>query len=88
MTITVNDTLRRTLQRIAARSNNSLEEAAAEMIERGAKDAEYRHDRNVKKWQQTKAINERIKELEEKVEIAERAAERFAMMNDIPEKGE
>ena len=62
--VTVNDSTLRSLEQLAGRRNSTLDEIVAEMLERGVKDACYRQKRNQEKWQQTKAQQERLKELE------------------------
>lgn len=65
--VVINDTMKRTIQQLAAHHNKSVDEMLSELIERGAKDMVYRIKRNAQKWQEQKALNERIKELEQLV---------------------
>lgn len=58
-----NDTMKQ-LDMLAQRSNKSIDEITSEMLERGVKDACYRMRRNAQKWQETKALKERMTELE------------------------
>jgi hypothetical protein len=64
ITIVVNRELMQALHLIAQRSGVPLEIAAADMCERGAKDVLYRANRNKQQWEKTKAMKERLAELE------------------------
>jgi hypothetical protein len=64
LTIVVNRELMQALHLIAQRNGVSLEIAAADMCERGAKDTMYRAQRNRQKWEETKMMKARLAELE------------------------
>lgn len=65
--VVINESMKKQLTALGASKNMSLDEITAEMLERGVKDACYRMKRNQQKWQETKALNERFKELEQLV---------------------
>lgn len=63
--IAVNDSTLRSINLIAERRNKNVDDIISEMLEHGVKDTCYRMKRNAEKWQQQKATQERIKELEQ-----------------------
>jgi hypothetical protein len=65
--ITVNDSTLRSLQQLAERRGSTLDEISSEMLERGVKDACYRMKHNQQKWSETKAMKQRLQELERMV---------------------
>jgi predicted DNA-binding protein len=67
-TVTMSNETMKQLDMLAARANKTIEEITSEMLERGVKDACYRMRRNAQKWQETKALKERMTELEQLLE--------------------
>ena len=72
LTVTANNTTMASMKHIAAKLNLTVEEAASEMMERGAKDFIYRSKRNAAKWEQAKADKARLETLENLL-LAEKA---------------
>jgi predicted DNA-binding protein len=66
--VTMSNETMKQLDMLAQRSNKTIEEITSEMLERGVKDACYRMRRNAQKWQETKALKERMTELEQLLE--------------------
>lgn len=62
--VTISNETMRALDMLAQRHNKTIDEITAEMLERGVKDACYRMRRNAQKWQETKALKEKVTELE------------------------
>lgn len=62
--VTMSSETMKQLDMLAARANKTIDEITSEMLERGVKDACYRMKRNAQKWQETKALKERLSELE------------------------
>jgi hypothetical protein len=67
-TVTLSSATLNNLRYLASKGTKTVDELASEMLERGAKDAVYRSKRNAQKWQEQKALGERIKELEAALE--------------------
>jgi hypothetical protein len=67
LNIVVSADLLAALNIIAHKNGVSLEIAASDMAERGAKDTLYRANRNKQQWEKTKAMKERLAELEEQL---------------------
>jgi len=63
-TVKVSNTTLNNLRIIAGKINMTMEEATSEMLERGVKDFMYRSKRNADKWQERKAKDARLAELE------------------------
>ncbi len=66
--VTMSNETMKQLDMLAQRNNKTIEEITSEMLERGVKDACYRMRRNAQKWQETKALKERMIELEQLLE--------------------
>jgi len=66
--VVVNDSTMRSVSMIAERRNKTIDEIIAEMLEHGVKDTCYRMNRNAQKWQETKAMKEKITLLEQMLE--------------------
>jgi hypothetical protein len=68
MTVVISAATMNNLRHLASKGTKTVNELASEMLERGAKDAVYRSKRNAQKWQEQKALGERIKALEAALE--------------------
>ena len=64
-TVTINETTLRNLEILAGRNNMTLDEVTSEMLQRGAKDAVYRSERNARVWQERKEKDARLAHLEQ-----------------------
>ena len=62
--LTVTDDTMRLLSNLATMRDKSFEEIVSYTLEHGLKDICYRSKRNAQKWQETKAMKERLEELE------------------------
>jgi hypothetical protein len=66
--ITINNSeVERFINSHAAVSGNDFNEIVNRLLERAMKDMQYRSRRNAQKWQETKAMKEQVKSLEEKL---------------------
>lgn len=65
--VAINSEMERTIKQLCAHTDRTFDELTSDLLERGMKDMCYRIKRNKQKWQETKALNERVKELEEKL---------------------
>lgn len=66
--ITIESDVEKHLKALAVTRNLTLEEMIAQSFTHGLKDLCYRHVRNQKQWGLKKAREQRIKELEQKLE--------------------